>query len=76
MLVLKALFWGSLGALAWTHAGYPLAAAAAGRLRPKQVRKDEIEPTVTVIVPAYNEETVIRRRLENLLGLDYPPEKL
>jgi cellulose synthase/poly-beta-1,6-N-acetylglucosamine synthase-like glycosyltransferase len=41
------------------------------------VRKDaSIEPTVTVIIPAYNEETVIERRLENLLELDYPPEKL
>jgi glycosyltransferase involved in cell wall biosynthesis len=72
MLVLKALFWGSLGALAWTHAGYPAAAAVGARLRPKRVRKGEIAPNVTVIVPAYNEEAVIRRRLENLLALDYP----
>jgi len=70
MIVLKALFWGSLGALAWTHAGYPAAAAVAARLRPKRVRKDEITPSVTVIVPAYNEEAVIRRRLETLLELD------
>jgi glycosyltransferase involved in cell wall biosynthesis len=76
MIVLKALFWGSLGALAWTHAGYPAAAAVAGRLRPKRVRKGEITPTVTVIVPAYNEEAVIRRRLENLLELDYPADRL
>jgi glycosyltransferase involved in cell wall biosynthesis len=76
MIVLKALFWGSLGALAWTHAGYPAAAAVAARLRPKRVRKDEITPSVTVIVPAYNEEAVIRRRLENLLELDYPAEQL
>ena len=34
------------------------------------------EPTVTVIIPAYNEEAVIERRLENLLELDYPAEKL
>ena len=34
------------------------------------------EPTVTVIVAAHNEERVIERRLENLLALDYPPEKL
>jgi cellulose synthase/poly-beta-1,6-N-acetylglucosamine synthase-like glycosyltransferase len=41
------------------------------------VRKDAAaEPTVTVIIPAYNEEPVIERRLENLLELDYPPEKL
>jgi len=76
MIVLKALFWGSLGALAWTHAGYPAATAVAARLRPKRVRKDPITPTVTMIVPAYNEEAVIRRRLENLLELDYPDGRL
>ena len=76
MIVLKALFWGSLGALAWTHGGYPAAAAAAARLRPKRVRREQITPSVTVIVPAYNEEAVIRRRLENLLELEYPAERL
>ncbi|HYX77476.1 MAG TPA: glycosyltransferase, partial [Gaiellaceae bacterium] len=76
MIVLKALFWGSLGALAWTHAGYPATAAVVGRLRPRRVRKDQITPSVTLIVPAYNEEAVIRRRLENLLELDYPAEQL
>jgi len=75
--VLKTLFWGSLGALAWTHVGYPLAVAAVARARPRAVKKDEsYEPDVTVIVAAYNEETVIERRLENLLTLDYPEEKL
>jgi glycosyltransferase involved in cell wall biosynthesis len=76
VIVLKALFWGSLGGLIWTHAGYPAAAAAAARLRPRPVRKDEITPSVTLIVPAYNEEAVIRRRLENLLELEYPAERL
>ena len=77
MPLLKTLFWGSLGALAWTHVGYPLAAAAVARVRPRPVRKDEsFEPDVTVIVAAYNEETVIERRLENLLALDYPAERL
>jgi cellulose synthase/poly-beta-1,6-N-acetylglucosamine synthase-like glycosyltransferase len=40
------------------------------------VRKGEIEPTVTVIITAYNEEPVIARRIENLLELDYPRDKL
>jgi cellulose synthase/poly-beta-1,6-N-acetylglucosamine synthase-like glycosyltransferase len=75
--LLKTLFWGSLGALAWTHVGYPAAMAAAARLRPRPIRKDEsYEPDVTVIVAAHNEEAVIERRLENLLALDYPPDKL
>ena len=77
MVVAKAVFWGSLGALAWTHVLYPVAAEVAARVRPRRVRKDAgSEPSVTVIIPAYNEEAVIERRLENLLTLDYPPDKL
>ena len=40
--------------------------------RPAACAKADIEPTVTVIVAAYNEESVIARRIENLLELDYP----
>ena len=76
-MIVKALFWASLGALVWTHAAYPLAAAAGARLRARRVRSDDaFEPTVSVIVTAYNEEAVIERRLENLLALDYPADKL
>jgi cellulose synthase/poly-beta-1,6-N-acetylglucosamine synthase-like glycosyltransferase len=70
----KGLFWGSLGALAWTHVGYPAAVAALARARPRPVRKGDRLPSVTVIVAAHDEETVIERRLENLVALDYPPE--
>src|SRR4029077_10037707 len=72
----KVLFWSSLGALAWTQAGYPLTAPALARLRGRPVRKDDIEPAVSLIVAAHDEEDVIERRLENLLPLDYPIEKL
>ncbi|MCC6224117.1 MAG: glycosyltransferase family 2 protein [Thermoleophilia bacterium] len=72
----RVLFWTSLGAIVWTHAGYPLAAAALARRRGRPVRADEITPTVTVVVAAHDEEDVIERRLANLLELDYPPEQL
>ncbi len=75
-MILKALFWGSLGALAWTHAGYPAAAALGARLRPRLVRTGDDLRSVSVIVAAYNEESVIERRLENLLELDYLPDLL
>jgi glycosyltransferase involved in cell wall biosynthesis len=74
--VLKGLFWGSLGALAWTHAGYPLAVAALARVRPRRVRKADLTPSVRVIVAAWNEESVIQRRVENLLAQDYPADRL
>ena len=76
MLLLKTLFWGSLGALAWTHVGYPAVASLAARVWPRPVRKGGELPTVAVIVAAHDEETVIERRLENLLALDYPAEKV
>ena len=75
-MILQAIFWGSLGALAWTHAGYPLVAAAVARARPRRVRRGDELPTVSVIVAAHDEETVIERRLENLRSLDYPSDRL
>jgi cellulose synthase/poly-beta-1,6-N-acetylglucosamine synthase-like glycosyltransferase len=75
-VLVKALFWGSLGALAWAHVAYPAAAGLAARVRPRPVRKvPGAEPTVTIVVAAHNEEAVIERRLDNLLALDYPAEK-
>jgi len=75
--VAKVVFWGSLGALAWTHVLYPAAAEALARVRPRPVRRDPSwEPRVSVIVAAHDEEAVIERRLANLLELEYPPEKV
>jgi cellulose synthase/poly-beta-1,6-N-acetylglucosamine synthase-like glycosyltransferase len=76
VIVLEILFWVSLAALVWTHVAYPAVAALLARIAPRRVRKDEIEPTVAVIIAAYNEEPVIARRIENLLALDYPQDKL
>ena len=33
-------------------------------------------PTVTIIVPCFNEESTVSKTLESLFGLDYPKEKL
>jgi cellulose synthase/poly-beta-1,6-N-acetylglucosamine synthase-like glycosyltransferase len=42
----------------------------------RPVRSSAATPAVTVIVAAWNEETVIERRLENLLALDYPADRI
>jgi glycosyltransferase involved in cell wall biosynthesis len=76
VLALEIIFWTSLGLIAWTHFGYPLFMGLLARLRPRPVAKAEIEPSVVLIVAAHDEEDVIGRRLENLLALDYPAEKL
>jgi cellulose synthase/poly-beta-1,6-N-acetylglucosamine synthase-like glycosyltransferase len=74
--LLKAVFWASAGALAWTHVGYPLAAAALARKRPKPVRTRDDVPGVALIVAAHDEEAVIERKVHNALALDYPRDRL
>jgi cellulose synthase/poly-beta-1,6-N-acetylglucosamine synthase-like glycosyltransferase len=75
-MIAKVLFWSSLATLAWTQAGYPLFAAALARARARPVRRREQTPSVTLIVAAHDEEDVIERRLQNLLELDYPADRL
>ena len=76
MLVVRVLFWASLAGIVWTHVGYPLAAASLARIRTRAVRKADVTPGVTVIIPAHDEQDVIAARIDNLLVLDYPREQL
>ncbi|UCF94705.1 MAG: glycosyltransferase [Desulfobacterales bacterium] len=39
-------------------------------------KREEILPTVTLIVCAYNEEAVILKKIENILQIDYPQERM
>ena len=78
------LFWLSAGLLLYTHLGYPLVLAAlvrmTGRNRDLRFRRptlnDEELPTVSLIVPAYDEEAVIAAKVANALALDYPRDRL
>ncbi len=74
--VLEVVFFACLAAIVWTHAGYPLAIALLARIRPRPVHAADILPTVTFLIPAYNEQSVIEAKLENTLALDYPRELL
>src|SRR6185369_14716206 len=42
----------------------------------RPVRRADVEPTVTVLIPAYNEAGAIGATLEAMLAQDYPPEML
>ena len=70
------IFGLSAAALFYTYAGYPLLVWFYSRLRPKHVRQKDIEPIVTFLITAYNEEKDLPKKLENTLTLDYPKEKL
>ncbi|WP_235937698.1 glycosyltransferase family 2 protein [Marinobacter caseinilyticus] len=44
--------------------------------RPINHKREEITPSVTLIISCYNEAVVIAEKLENALNLDYPKDKL
>ncbi len=82
------VFWLSAGALLYTHLGYPLllwALTRSGRFQNypgygkgksgNDPGGGEL-PTVSLIVPAYDEEEVIAAKVANALALDYPRERL
>jgi cellulose synthase/poly-beta-1,6-N-acetylglucosamine synthase-like glycosyltransferase len=46
-----------------------------GSPRPPFRRMSQLVPTVSLVIPTYNEASVIRRKLENVLQLEYPREK-
>jgi cellulose synthase/poly-beta-1,6-N-acetylglucosamine synthase-like glycosyltransferase len=73
------VFWVCAGLIAYTHVGYPLALRALLALRRRPTlapaTRDEL-PTVSLIVPAYDEEEVIAAKVANALALEYPRERL
>jgi cellulose synthase/poly-beta-1,6-N-acetylglucosamine synthase-like glycosyltransferase len=76
VIILVVVLWASLALLVWTHVAYPLVAGLVARIAPRQVRKDDVLPTVALVIAAHNEEDVIEAKLENALLLDYPRDRL
>jgi cellulose synthase/poly-beta-1,6-N-acetylglucosamine synthase-like glycosyltransferase len=71
------VFVAVLVVLAYHYLGYPITLAVIAALRrDRPVQPGTGTPTVTLIVSAYNEEDVLRTKLENALALDYPADRL
>ena len=74
--MIRLLFWSALATIAYTYVGFPLLVLARAALRPRPPRAAPIEPSVSVVMAAYNEEAAIGARLDNLVALDYPADRL
>lgn len=68
----------SIFIVGYAMVGYPCMLKLLDKiLRPKKHAQNlEYEPTVTYMIVAHNEESVIEKKLENALELDYPADKL
>jgi len=69
-------FFGALAVIAWVYIGYPVVLWAVAMVRRKPVGRRAIEPSVSLVICAYNEERDIRRKLEETLACDYPADRL
>ncbi|MCK4537873.1 MAG: glycosyltransferase family 2 protein [Candidatus Krumholzibacteria bacterium] len=76
--MLKTAFWISFLFITYTYAGYPFILFLLARFFQMKVHRatPDDPPSVSIIIAAKNEETNIRKRLENLLAQDYPSGKM
>src|SRR4051794_655103 len=79
-LILMATFWPCAGLVLFSYGFYPaliwLAARVAGRPHMSAEIPDRDLPTVSILISAYKEESVIDERVRNVLALDYPQDKI
>ena len=74
--MIKPLFWISVAFPLYVYFCFPLLLWLLQALVRRAPPKQPIEPSVSLLVAAYNEATVIADKIRNSLALDYPAEKL
>jgi poly-beta-1,6-N-acetyl-D-glucosamine synthase len=68
-----------VGTIFYVYAGFPLTLwvlRLRRRYTPPPAQDDDMLPSITLLVAAYNEEEVIQAKLENCALLNYPEDKL
>jgi len=74
--VLTFLFWFSTTAVVYPLVGYPVLLWLFSQKKRSIAIVNNVPQSVTVLVAAHNEESVIAKKIENILNQDYPPELL
>jgi len=62
--------------MAYVLAGYPLLLRWLARHRARPVQRHSIEPAVSLIIVVYNGERFLEAKLQSVLSLEYPADKL
>jgi len=71
------LFWTTTGVAVYAYLIYPLVLWGLSALRKQSIRPSGgVLPSVSIIIPAHNEEAVLHAKLENALSIDYPTDRL
>jgi hypothetical protein len=78
MTALEVVFWVCAALIVWTQVGYAATLAVLARAfgRTQPIAAPEPPPSLSLIVAAHDEESVIAARVANALALEYPRELL
>jgi len=76
MIILEVGFWFGLFLLVLAYPGYPLLLWGLSQIIRRSHRIGAVLPSLTLLIPAYNEAEVLGQKLDNALASDYPSELL
>lgn len=73
---IELLFWFFILLTVYIYVGYPILLKIVSLVKKNHIKvDDDLTPSVTLFIAAYNEEKVIGDKLENAIGLDYPKDR-
>jgi cellulose synthase/poly-beta-1,6-N-acetylglucosamine synthase-like glycosyltransferase len=73
---MEMVFWASTAVVVFTYLGYPITLLFLRQIVRHPVQKRAGEPFVSVLIPAYNEAAWVEAKINNVLHLDYPPDRI
>ena len=76
MEITKICFWLSIFLIIYPSVIYPSLVCLLGLIRPRRVKHRSWFPSVTVLIPAYNEAQNIAATIQNKLDQDYPRDRV
>ncbi|HLV31042.1 MAG TPA: glycosyltransferase family 2 protein [Chitinispirillaceae bacterium] len=77
ILIIEIIFWISIFLIGYSYFFYPFILIISEKKFRKPVKQDKnYYPSIGVLVPVHNEEKVITKKIQNILSIDYPSEKL
>jgi biofilm PGA synthesis N-glycosyltransferase PgaC len=75
-LLLICVFWGAICLTLYTYVGYPIWVCLRSRLWSRPWQQAQVLPTVSVILAVHNGSILLRRKIKQLLALDYPRDRI
>jgi len=70
------IFWLAAALVAYTYVGYPGWLRLRMLWRSRPVMRGAITPPISVVMVVRNEEKIVGSKLQNLLSMDYPADRL